>query len=55
MFDKISINQFKIEASKDDSYINPYNNLSNAIKIDKKLKKNKSTYLKSENILVNFN
>jgi hypothetical protein len=55
MFNKIPINQFKIKASKDDSCINPYNRLSNVIKIDKKLKKNKTTHLKSDNILGNFN
>ena len=55
MFRKIHINQFKIKASKDDSCINPYNRLSNVIKIDKKLKKNKTTHLKSDNILGNFN
>ena len=55
MFNKISINQFNIKVLKDDSYINPHIKIKNIIKIEKTLKKNKTTYLKVEKILGNFN
>ena len=55
MFNKISVNQFNIKILKDDSCINPHIKIKNIIKIEKTLKKNKTTYLKGEKILGNFN